>query len=205
MRQAGSKIQRFRKRFPEWVFADISACLHKGAAVGATILCCCAVDYLGRFYSGNSGHSMNKAKYVEFLRVYFPATYDPVRFYRFIRCGLVHGYEMQRQYVVVGSRAPWAQSLHMRWDSKHRATLVNPFALYEDVREGFNEYTRDLEVDIELRRRFTKVWSSTGFERPQLPSNWNKFKHMVDPNLAPERVKKRLVNRPDHGTGSPQP
>ena len=49
------KVTRFKKRFPEWVFADISACLRKRAAVGSVILTCCAIDYLGRFYSGDPG------------------------------------------------------------------------------------------------------------------------------------------------------
>lgn len=195
MKQARPNIQWFRKRFPEWVFADISACLRNGASIGATILCCCAIDYLGRFYSGDLGRTMNKTKYVDFLREYFPSTYDPERFYKLVRCGLVHGYDMHRQFVVVGSQAPWAQSLHMCWDPKHKATLVNPFALYKDVRRGFGQFVSDLEQDKGLSRRFALVWSSTPFERPQLSSDWNKFKHMVDPTLAPERVKKRLAQK----------
>ncbi len=74
------KVKRFEKKFPEWVSADISACLQKCAAVGAVILSCCAIDYLGRFYSGDPQNAGNKAKYITFLDRYFAPKYDPEGF-----------------------------------------------------------------------------------------------------------------------------
>ncbi len=173
------RVKRFKKRFPEWVFADISACLSKRAAVGAVILCCCAIDYLSRFYSGNTGHAMNKAKYMSFLLRYFSKEYHTEEFYKFVRSGLVHGYHMDRRYIVIGSQAKWALDLHMMYDAKHRATLINPHALYDDVRAVFRQYMNDLESDTDMLKRFLTVWSSTPFERPQLSSDWNKFKHLA--------------------------
>lgn len=174
------KVKRFKKRFLEWVFADISACLGKGAAVGSVILTCCAIDYIGRFYSGIPREVGNKAKYVAFLGRYFAPKYKPEDFYKLVRCGLLHGYDMQGRYIVVGSNTRWARSLHMRYDPKHKATLVNPFALYEDIRTAFGAYVNDLERDPDLLQRFLTVWASSPFERPQLSSDWNKFKHLVE-------------------------
>lgn len=174
------RVRRFKKRFPEWVFADISACVRRHNAVGAVILGCCAIDYISRFYSGDPAHHMNKAKYTVFLSRYFSPEYDVEDFYRFVRCGLIHGYYMGRRYIVVGSPARWAQSLHMKYDARHRATLINPSALYDDIRAAFTQYVDDLDSDRDLLARFLAVWSSSPFERPQLSSDWNKFKHLVD-------------------------
>lgn len=172
-------VQRFNKRFSAWVFSDISACLNSGASVGAVILCCCAIDYLSRYYSGQPAFTLNKSKYIDFMTRYFGGRYNPDEFYKLVRCGLLHGYNMQHQYLVVGSKASWAQSLHMMYDSKHRATVVNPFALYTDVKHAFEEYLADLEIGGVVFNQFRRVWASSTFERPQISSDWNKFKAMV--------------------------
>lgn len=139
---------------------------------------CCAIDYMSRYYSGDPQHSMNRAKYVAFLRHYFSPSYDPSEFYGFVRSGLLHGYNMNRRYVVVGSGALWARRLHMQYDAKHRATLINPFAFYGDIRTAFRQYIADLDADPTVFEKFVAVWSESSFERPQLSSDWNKFKHL---------------------------
>jgi len=172
------RILRFKKHFAEWVFAEISGCLQSHASVGSVILCCCAIDYLGRFYSGEPGHSMNKARYVSFLGKYFDHRYDPEVFYKLVRCGLMHGYNMENQYLVLGSKASWARALHMTYDPKHQATLVVPAALYQDTKRAFREYVLDLEHGGEVLERFLAVYRSSGFNRPQMSSD--KFKHLTN-------------------------
>jgi hypothetical protein len=140
-----ARVVRFRKRFPERVFADIGACLREGQAVGATILLCCAIDFMARYYSGQPKGRLNKQSYISFMEQYFSMNYDAVQFYQFLRCGLIHGYDMEREYLILGSSAPWARKLHMVYDPKHRATIINPFALYSDVRKTFRAFVKDIE------------------------------------------------------------
>ena len=66
-----SRVRTFAKRFPEWIYPDISACLRGNAAVGSIILSCCAIDYLSRFYSGDPSYSMAKAKYTTDAQMHF--------------------------------------------------------------------------------------------------------------------------------------
>ncbi len=87
---------------------------------------------------------------------------------------------MQRQFIVVGSDAKWARSVHMGYDPKHEATLINPFVLYEDLRGAFRQFVTDLEGDRALLQGFLLVWASSPFGRPLLSSDWKKFKHLVD-------------------------
>lgn len=164
-------VERFRKRFRTWIFSDISLCLNSGASIGTGVLCCCAIDFLSRYYSGQPSFALNKAKYVEFMTRYFGNQYDPDEFYKLVRCGLLHGYSMQDKYLVVGSKAPWAQSLHMTKDTKHRTTVVNPFALYKDLKRVFNDYMADLENGGKELSQFRQVWTKASFERPQMSSD----------------------------------
>ena len=171
------RVRRFKKHFAEWVFAEISGCLQSQASVGSVILCCCAIDYLARFFSGDSGHSMNKSKYVAFLGNYFDDKYDPEIFYKLVRCGLTHGFNMENQFLVVGSKARWARALHLSYDPRHKATLVVPTSLYQDIQRAFRQYIRDLERGGEILERFLAVYKSSGFNRPQMSSD--KFKYLT--------------------------
>lgn len=166
-----ARVARFRKRFPARVFADIGACLRGGQAVGATVLLCCAIDFMARYYSGQPKGRLNKQSYISFMEQYFSTSYDAAHFYRFLRCGLVHGYDMEREYLILGSPAPWARRLHMVYDPKHRATIVNPFALYSDVRKTFRAFANDIEEHGELKQRFLRVWKASPFEKQQLSSD----------------------------------
>ena len=120
---------------------------------------------------------MNKSKYIAFLASYFDDKYDPEAFYKLVRCGLTHGFNMENRYLVVGSKAQWARDLHMTYDSKHKATLIVPTTLYQDVRQAFRMYVRDLESGGDVLNRFLNVYLSSGFSRPQLSSD--KFKHLT--------------------------
>ena len=120
---------------------------------------------------------MNKSKYIAFLRQYFDDKYDPEVFYKLVRCGLTHGYSMENQFLVVGSRSRWARDLHLRYDPKHKATLVVPWSLYQDIRQAFSQYLHDLELGGEILERFLAVYTSSGFRRPQLSSD--KFRYLT--------------------------
>jgi len=98
---ANSRVVRFKKKFHERVLADINACLREHQVVGATILLCCAIDCLARYYSGDPIARLNKNKYLDFLNRYFSPVYDSAKFYAFVRCGLVHGYSMEGKYVIL--------------------------------------------------------------------------------------------------------
>jgi hypothetical protein len=133
---------------------------------------------MARYYSGQPKGRLNRQSYISLMEQYFSKHYDAVQFYQFVRCGLVHGYDMERKYLILGSPAPWARKLHMVYDPKHRATIINPFTLYSDVREAFRTFVKDLEQSRELRLRFLKVWKASPFEKQQLSSD--KFDHLEE-------------------------
>jgi hypothetical protein len=170
-KMSDARVARFKKRFPERVFADIGACLREGQAVGATILLCCAVDVMARYYSGQPKGRLDRQSYISFMERYFSTYYDAVHFYRFVRCGLVHGYDMEREYLILGSPAPWARKLNMVHDPKHKTTIVNPFAVYSDVRRAFRAFVSEIGEHVEVKRRFLRVWKASPFEKQQLSSD----------------------------------
>ena len=69
------------------------------------------------------------------------------------------------------------------YDVEHKAIVVNPFALYENLKGVFNDYMADLENGGIALSRFRQVWTEDSFERPQISSDWNKFKSMVPDHL----------------------
>lgn len=91
-------ISRFKKHFPAYVYTNIAACLKMNQGIGATILICCAIDTLASYASANPSVRNNKARFIDFVSKYFPTNYDPEQFYKFVRCGLVHSFNMENQY-----------------------------------------------------------------------------------------------------------
>lgn len=161
-----ARVGRFRKHFRVQVYQNIAACLNERQGVGATILICCAIDLLAKYAAAGSALRGNKARYVAFLTEYFPSHYDAEAFYRLVRCGLVHGFDMGRRYAVLSSNEPWAQKLHMQRPAGVRRTIVNPYRLFKDMKLAHAKLCDRLDADRPFRREFAKIYRSEPV-RPQ--------------------------------------
>ena len=111
---ASRPIDRFAFRFKNYTYRPIRLCLDDSQGLASTILLCCAIDLLAKFSSGNLKNFGNRAKYIAFLNEYFPAKYDPDKFYEFVRCGLVHSYSMEDRYTILCRDEPWARQIHLQ-------------------------------------------------------------------------------------------
>ena len=160
------RVGRFRKHFPVYVYQNIAACLNERQGVGATILICCAIDTLSKYATAGSQLRGNKARYIEFLTRYFPSTYDPQAFYRFVRSGLVHAFDMERQYAILCSKETWAQQLHMMAPPGKKRPIVNPYVLFRHLKQAQKKLADDLDADRVLRRHFVRVYRAAPI-RPQ--------------------------------------
>lgn len=136
----------------------INACLRVRDSISATILMCCAIDLFAKYYSGEIGRNLNKRKYIQFLKQYFPQYSVPENFYEFIRCGLVHSYNMEGNYILINSNANHAQKLHMVYSPKHKARIINPFSLKKDLQKAVKDFISDLKQDKELQNKVDIVY-----------------------------------------------
>lgn len=173
---------RLKKFFSNQVLPGIRACSKHNAQISMAILCCCAIDYLAKFYSGDSGNRLNKQKYISFLTKYFP-TYSPAEeFYKFVRCGLLHSYDMEGKYLIINSDAKWALKIHLKYDPKHKAWILNPHSLLRDLNVAFKDYLNDLESDKNLRKKLDFVYGKKPIRQRYLKTP--KFKYLIKEGLV---------------------
>lgn len=151
-------VAKLKKDFPQKVFSGINACLAIRDVVSATILICCAIDLLAKYYSGRIDARKNRERYMQFLAKYFPEYTPPDDFYNFVRSGLVHTYNMEGRYLLINSSAKWAQDLNMQYDIKHKTVIINPYRLKNDLGNALKKYITDLESDKDLRKRIRTVY-----------------------------------------------
>ena len=152
-------ISRFKKHFPAYVYTNIAACLKMNQGIGATILICCAIDTLASYASANPSVRNNKARFIDFVSKYFPTNYDPEQFYKFVRCGLVHSFNMENQYYLLCSNKSSAQELHLTKPKGYHRKIVNPYSLFRHLKRAHKKFVEDLENDINLKKVFPSVYS----------------------------------------------
>lgn len=169
-------ISKIQKDFPAKIFTGINACLRMKDAISATILICCAVDLLAKYYSGDISLRSNKKNYISFLRKFFPGYNPPEEFYQFVRCGLVHAYNMEQRYILISSNAEWAQNLNMKWDEKHKAVIINPYRLRKDLKRALESFIKELQSNKELRKKTRQVYKKYPLVRQTMKIA--KFKHL---------------------------
>jgi hypothetical protein len=131
---------------------------------------------LAKYYFGTTDHRANKKRYVDFLTRYFPSTYDPVGFYAFVRCGLVHGFNLESKYIVLCKDGDWAKNAHMKLDSRSGKLVINPFALFTDTDKAFKAFLDDIRRDMTTQKRFFQVHKVSPLAQQQ--ARWRKMKHL---------------------------
>ncbi len=160
-------VSRLRKNFPTYVYSNIALCLKEKQGVGATILICCAIDTLASYAAANPSNKNNKSRFIIFVSKYFPQNYDAEKFYKFVRCGLVHSFSMENEYVVLCSKATWAQELHLSKPKGFDRTVVNPYTLFSHLKKAHKQFISDLEEDHDMRKKFSTIYK----KRPILNQN----------------------------------
>ena len=161
-----ARVGRFRKHFPTYVYQNISACLKERQGVGAVILTCCAIDTLARYAAAGKNLKGNKARYLHFVENYFPNSYESELFYKIVRCGLVHAFDMERKFAILCSKEAWAQELHLKSPKGVKRIIINPYTLLRHMKRAQKELADDLDRDREFRRAFVKIYRESPI-RPQ--------------------------------------
>jgi len=167
-----SVATRFQFRFRAYLYRPIRLCLADSQGAAATILLCCAVDLLARYYSGQVSHTLSKARYVAFLRRFFPAAYNPDSFYGVVRSGLVHAFSMERRYVILCRDDSAARAAHLQRDLATHGIILNPFMLFEHLDAAFHSYLHALGHDAALRAGFRAVHRVWPLKQQQI--RWRK-------------------------------
>jgi hypothetical protein len=169
-------IDRFTFRFRAYIYRSIRLCLQEKEGVAASLLLCCAIDLLATFWSGEPNKSFNKRKYVAFLQRYFPPSYKPEDFYSFVRCGLLHSFNLENQYTILCNDEEWAKQVHLQIDPKRKLVVINPFVLFHDVDEAFKKYVYDIRHDMNVQKAFFVVHRQIPLKRQQI--SWRRMKHL---------------------------
>ena len=172
-----ANTSRLKNFFDSQVKPGINACSKHNAGISMAILICTAIDFLAKFYSGDHSPKLNKTKYIDFLTRYFPQYEPHDEFYKFVRCGLVHSYDMEGEYLIINSNAEWAKKINMKYDPKHKAWVLNPFSLRNDLLTAYQQYLKDLASDKELRKKLDSVYGKKPIRRQYLKTP--KFKYLV--------------------------
>lgn len=173
MEKAIAKIQ---KRFPHRVLSGINVCLRNNCSVSATILLCCAIDLLSKYFTGNKKSA--KTDYIKFLEKYFPQYLDTESFYKFVRCGLVHSFSLERKYIIIGSHAEWAMKLNMQYSPKHKLIIINPWTIREDLKSAVSAFLSDLKDDRKMIKRLKTIYKFFPLEGQMMKTA--KFKYLID-------------------------
>ena len=147
-----SHIERLKHAFPQWVYGNISACLNYKQGVGATILICSAIDTLSYYASANPSTYGNKQRFTQFVASYFPSNYDPTLFYKFVRCGLVHSFNMENYYIIICSNKKWAQSLHLKKPKGLDKTIINPFVLLNHLKNVHKNFIIAINSNVKTSK-----------------------------------------------------
>lgn len=168
-------ISKIKKEFPRRMLTGINACLKARDATSATILICCAIDLFSKYYSGEEKSS--KSNYIKFLNDYFPQYNDHESFYKFVRCGLLHSFNLDRKYIIITSNAQWAQELNMKLSPKHKMTIINPWKLKKDLKLAIDKYSQDLTKDKSMRKRIRKIYKRFPLEGQTMKIA--KFKYLL--------------------------
>lgn len=176
-----ANTSRLKKFFDSQVKPGINACSKHNAGISMSILICTAIDFLAKFYSGDPSPTLNKSKYIDFLSNYFPSYTQHEEFYKFVRCGLVHSYDMEGEYLIINSDAEWAKKLNMKYDPKHKAYILNPFSLKTDLMTAYRKYLNDLDSDKILRKKLDNIYGKKPIRRQYLKIP--KFRYLVKEKL----------------------
>jgi len=155
-------ISKIRRRFPERILSGVNACLKARQGVSATILICCGIDLLSKYFSGSATSS--RRNYINFIIKYFPQYSDHELFYKLIRCGLVHSFNMDRKYIIINSNAQWAQDLNMKLSPKHKMIVINPWRLRKDLKLAVDNFIKDIEQDKILRKKVREIYKEFPLE-----------------------------------------
>ena len=153
-------ISRLNKHFPTYVYPNIASCLKSYQGIGATILICCAIDTLANYAAASPSIRGNKERFLSFVENYFPDNYDPETFYTFVRCGLIHSFNMENEYIILCSKETWAQELHLTKPKGFDRIVINPYTLFRHMKKAHKLFINDLENDKILRRAFSKIYKS---------------------------------------------
>jgi hypothetical protein len=153
-------VSRLNKHFPAYVYPNIAGCLKLHQGVGATILICCAIDTLAKYAAAGPSVAGNKRRFLSFVEKYFPADYDPEMFYTFVRCGLLHSFNMENKYIILCSKETWAQELHLTRPKGFDRIVINPYPLFRHMNRARKLFIGDLENDRILRQTFSRIYKS---------------------------------------------
>jgi len=171
-------ISKIKTEFPSRVLTGINACLKVRDATSATILICCAIDLFSKYYAGESRSS--KTAYITFLSDYFSQYKDHESFYKFVRCGLLHSFNLDKKYIIINSNANWAQSLNMKLSPKHKMTIINPWQLKKDLKLAVDKYGQDLISNKSLRTKIRRIYRRFPLEGQTMKIA--KFKYLLNEN-----------------------
>lgn len=89
---------------------------------------------------------------------------------------------MEGKYLIINSNAKWALKIHLKYDPKHGAWILNPHSLSRDLNTAFKNYLKDLESDKNLREKLNFVYGKKPIRRQYLKTP--KFKHLVKEGLV---------------------
>lgn len=174
-------ISKLENEFPDKILTGINACLKSRDSVSATILICCAIDLLSKYYSGDVEQNGNKKRFIQFFEEYFSHYQKHEDFYKFVRCGLVHSFNLDRKYILLNSNAMWAKKLNMKISPKHKMSIINPWQLRTDLRKAWKQFTEDLKKDKALRVKIRKVYKQYPLEGQTMKIA--KFRYMETLNI----------------------
>ncbi|MFC2033799.1 hypothetical protein ACFLTT_00110 [Chloroflexota bacterium] len=165
------------KYFPAYVYPNIAMCLKMHQGVGATILLCCAIDTLANYADASPSVTGNKKRFKAFISSYFPKQYDPEQFYLFVRCGLVHSFNMENKYIVLCSKEVWAQKLHLSKPDGFNRVIINPYVLFRHTHKALKQFIDALLLDKTMTRAFSKKYKLRPLMKQhiRIPKAWKKI------------------------------
>jgi len=161
-------IDEHLDRLIDWSVGDIRKCCHlnqdgscdeNGSLVGAYILWCCAIEYLGGLYTGLTGAGNTRARFKEFIQKYMPS-YDAQKV-EDLRWSLSHYYSPHHFVLYHEGNLQKNRDIHL--SETPRGILLHLGCAIEDLENAADAFRSDVEQDQTLQ---VKIWR---FYKEQLP------------------------------------
>lgn len=196
-------IDEHLDRLIDWSVGDIRKCCRlnedgscdeNGSLVGAFILWCCAIEYLGGLYTGLTEAGNTRARFKEFIQKYMP-NYD-ARKVEDLRWSLSHYYSPH--HFVLYHEGNFEKNGPIHLTQTARGIMLHLGWAIRDLEQAAAAFRSDVEASEEQQ---VKIWR---FYKEQLPIMPVEVESLIQPSMASQATGSALQSVNASGTVGPE-
>ena len=183
---AKSFIGQHLDRIIDWSVGDVKRCCNlnadgtcadNGALLGAFMLWCCAIDYFGGLFTGNSGDNGTKTRVREFINKYMPS-YEWQKVYD-LRWSLLHFYSPHHFLLFHEGDENNGRTKHLK--TSNQGILLHLGCSIIDLEKAVGSFRSDVRKSDEMKVR---IWRYYKAQPPVMPIKFELVQPIMMSSLA---------------------